>query len=105
MPCYLYKIQVVRPEMLIVGPTEEEQRIVGEHFQYLQRLMEKGILILAGRTQTTDYSSFGIGLFMAESDEAMREIAQNDPVVKNRVMRAEWYPYRIALFKPENAAE
>lgn len=64
--------------------------------------MEKGTVILAGRTQNTDYSSFGIVIFKAESPEQARSIVENDPVVKNMVMRAELYPYRIALFNASN---
>ncbi len=97
MPQYLYRIQPVRPAMLTEGPTPEEAQRVSEHFAYLKDLTEKGIVLLAGRTTNTDYSSFGIAIFLAESDDAMRELAANDPAVKNRVMRAEWYPYRIAL--------
>ncbi len=102
MQQYLYKIQPVRPEMLSEGPTEEESKITEEHFDYLKQLMEKGIFILAGRTLNTDQSSFGIGIFKAMSVEAARQIVQNDPAVKNKVMRAELYPYRIALLKAEN---
>ena len=65
--------------------------------------MEKGIVILAGRTQNTDYSSFGICIFKAESEEEARTIVQNDPAVKNRAMRDELFPYKIALLKAENA--
>ncbi len=89
--------------MLSEGPTET--KVVAEHFSYLQDLMEKGILILAGRTQNNDYSSFGITIFNAESEEHARRIVHDDPVVKNRVMRAELFPYRIALMKPENARQ
>jgi len=32
----------------------------------------------------------------------MQDIVANDPAVKHRVMRAEWYPYRLALFAPQN---
>ncbi len=103
MPQFLYKIQPVRPEMLTEGLTEYESQIVEKHFDYLRDLMEKGVVILAGRTQNTDYSSFGIGIFNAESEKAARDFVQNDPAVENKVMRAELYPYRIALFKPENA--
>ncbi len=102
MPTYIYKIQPVRPEMLSEGPTDEEGRISSEHFDYLKQLMDAGILILAGRTLTTDYSSFGIAIFEARDDEHMRQITENDPAVKQKVFRAEWYPYRIALHQPEN---
>ena len=103
MQQYLYKIQPVRPEMLTEGPTETESQIVSDHFSYLKDLMERGAVILAGRTQNNDYSSFGIIIFKAESEDQAREIVRNDPAVKNNVMRAELYPYRIALLKAENA--
>ena len=91
--------------MLKEGMTETEERTVSEHFDYLKGLMEKGIVILAGRTQNTDYSSFGICIFKTESEEEeeARTIVQNDPAVKSRVMRAELFPYKIALLKAENA--
>ncbi len=89
--------------MLTEGSTETESQIVSDHFSYLKDLVERGAVILAGRTQNNDYSSFGIIIFRAESEDRAREIVRNDPAVKNNVMRAELYPYRIALLKAENA--
>ncbi len=103
MEQFLYRIQPVRDEMLTKGATEFESRIVSEHFNYLKRLTEEGVVILAGRTQNTDYSSFGIVLLKAETIEAAREIMLNDPAVKNNVFRAELYPYKTSLFSPDNA--
>lgn len=94
---YLYRIQPVRPEMLSEGPDPEETGIVSAHFAYLNDLTEQGIVLLAGRTLNTDASSFGIVIFKAEDDDAARAIVHNDPAVKNRVMRAELFPYRVAL--------
>ena len=94
---YLYKIQVVRPALISEGPTEEETRVVGEHFAYLKQLTEMGVVLLAGRTLNEDYSTFGIIIFYARSEAAARQIVEDDPAVKNRIMRAELYPYRIAL--------
>lgn len=105
MPTYMYKIQPVRPEMLSDGPNDEEARISIEHFEYLKQLMADGILILAGRTLNTDYSSHGIAIFEARDDDHMRQIAHNDPAVKHKVFRVEWYPYRIALHEPENVKQ
>ena len=105
MQQYLYRIQVVRPEMLTEGPTETEAQVVSDHFVYLKDLVEKGVVILAGRTQNNDYSSFGIIIFNAESDAQARIIVENDPAVKNRVMRAELFPYKIALLRTENASQ
>ena len=94
---YLYRIQPTRLEMLTHGPTAEEAEIVTQHFAYLQRLTEEGVVVLAGRTLNTDERSFGIVIFRADSEEAARRVMDQDPVVHNRVMRAELYPYRIAL--------
>jgi len=100
---FLYRIQPVRHDMLTSGANESESRIISDHFNYLKRLTENGVVILAGRTQTTDYSSFGIVLLKAETIEAARQIMLNDPAVKNNVFRAELYPYKTSLFNPDNA--
>lgn len=105
MPTYICRIQPVRPEMLSEGPTEAESRITVEHFEYLKRLMEEGALILAGRTLNSDYSSFGIAIFNARDDEHMGQLTAGDPGVAQKLFRAEWYPYRIALHAPENCQE
>jgi uncharacterized protein YciI len=100
---YLYRIQATRPAMLTEGPTAIEAAIVREHFAYLKRLSEQGIVILAGRTQNTDASSFGVVIFNADSDAAADAVVANDPSVRDGVMRAEVFPYRIALLSAQNA--
>jgi len=97
---YIYKIQAVRQEMVSEGRTSEEDHIVGEHFSYLERLAEQGVVLLAGRTLTDDYAGFGIIIFSAESQQAAEKIVRNDPAVAQRVMRAELYPFRASLVGP-----
>jgi len=97
MPEYLYTIQPTRVAMLVEGPTPEEAAIVSQHFDYLSALVQSAVVVLAGRTLTTDERSFGIVILRAESDDDARSIMENDPAVKAGVMRAELYPYRIAL--------
>src|SRR3989442_13736103 len=70
---FLYRIQPVRHDMLTSGSTEFESRIVSEHFNYLKQLTKNGVVILAGRTQNTNYSNFGIVLSNAETIEAPRK--------------------------------
>lgn len=98
-PQFLYRVQPARPAMLSVGPTPEEAAIVSDHFNYLKDLTAKGVLILAGRTQTTDETSFGIIIFRAESEEAARAIMNNDPAVAKGVFRASLFPYKVALME------
>lgn len=102
---FLYRIQPVRPDMLTSGATEDETKIVSQHYEYLKQLTSKGTVLLAGRTRNTDNSSFGIVLFNADSEEMARKIVNEDPAVKNRIFRAELFPYRMALFNPRNSRE
>lgn len=96
---YLYTLHPSRLEMLVHGPTPEEAEIVAQHFAYLKQLTEQGIVVLAGRTLNTDENSFGIAILQTDSEEEARTIMQNDPAVKQQVMRAALYPYRIALMR------
>jgi len=96
---FIYRIQPTRPEMLSENSTPEEDRIVGEHFAYLKDLAQQGVVILAGRTLNTDPSSFGIIIFLADSEAIAQAIMQNDPAVQQGVMHAELFPYRIAIFE------
>ncbi len=94
---YIYKIQAVRQDMVSKGATPEEDEIVGEHFSYLERMTQQGVVLLAGRTLTDDYAGFGIIIFSAELQQAAEKFVRNDPAVAQRVMRAELYPFRAAL--------
>jgi uncharacterized protein YciI len=83
--------------MLVEGLTEEEDRLVGEHFEYLRDLVEKGVVLLAGRTQNPDPTAFGIVIFRAASFNEARTVMEADPAVKQGVFHAELYPYAISL--------
>jgi uncharacterized protein YciI len=99
---FVYRIQPTRPAMLADGATPEEDELVSQHFNRLKDLMEQGVVILAGRTLNTDPTSFGIIIFNAESEDAARAIMESDPAVSGGVMRAELFPYRVALISEAN---
>jgi uncharacterized protein YciI len=94
---FLYKLQLVRGDLLRTGPTESEQAIVAEHFAYLQDLNGKGAVILVGRTLNTDESTMGLAIFRAESEESARQIMNADPAVKKNLMTATLYPFKVSL--------
>jgi uncharacterized protein YciI len=56
-------------------------------------------MILMGRTQNNDESTFGIAIFEAEDESAARRLMENDPAVVGGVMQATLYPYKIALMR------
>ena len=83
--------------MLSEGLTDREDKVIETHFAYLSDLKEKGVVKLAGRTTNTDASSFGVMIFEARDEHAAREIMANDPAVKEGVLAARLFPFRIAL--------
>jgi uncharacterized protein YciI len=97
MPEFLYRLQLVRKDMLQTGPTPAEQAITAEHFAYLKDLHEKGAVIFVGRTLTTDAKTMGLAVFRADSEDAAREIMNNDPAVKKGLMTATLYPFKVVL--------
>lgn len=102
MQHWLYLLKPTRLGMVTEGPTPEEAETVSRHFAYLEDLTEKGLMILMGRTQNNDESTFGICIFEAQDESAARNIMENDPAVAGGVMRATLYPYKIALQRRES---
>jgi len=94
---FLYKLVPTRADMLSDGLTDRENEVVAEHFAYLSELVARGVVRLAGRTTNTDSSSFGIVILEAADEEAARRIMFADPAVKENVLAARLFPFRIAL--------
>jgi uncharacterized protein YciI len=96
---WLYILRPNRLGMVTEGPTPEEAETLSRHFAYLERLTDKGTMILVGRTQNTDENTIGLAIFEAGDESAAREIMENDPAVVGGVMLATLYPYKIALMR------
>ncbi len=94
---FLYRLQLVRGDMLRTGPTDSEQAAVAEHSAYLQGLNTQGVIILVGRTLTTDENTMGLTIFRTESEDAARQIMNSDPAVKKGVMTATLSPFKVIL--------
>ena len=94
---FLYKIQPTRLGLLTEAPTSIEEAFLDQHFNYLQGLTQQGIVLMAGRVLTVDENTFGLVIYRAETLDAAVAIMENDPVVRNGVMRAELFPFRVAL--------
>ena len=97
---FVYRLHPARPEILSVGPTPEEAAVISEHFNYLKRLFEHGVVLHVGRTLTTHAGTWGLVVLRADSEDAARAIMENDPGVRHGVHRAELFPYRLVLGAP-----
>ena len=102
MPQFLYTLKLRDDLFEIKNWTSKENQIVTDHFNRLKDDMEKGIVILAGRTTNMDKSGIGIVIFnMASKDEAKKYMNQ-DPAVKASIMKAEVFSYKIEIIKQKN---
>ena len=103
---FLYTIRPKRVDMLTKGPTPDEASVLSQHTAYLSNMTEQGVVLLAGRTQNADDSSFGIVIPQAHSFDLAKALMENDPVVRDDVMHAELYPYKIAFWgNPESTPD
>ncbi len=94
---YIYVLKLVNRLQTEKNWTEQDNNVVELHFKYLQNLLANDSLVLAGKTDGLDEKTFGIVIFKAFTDEEAKDIMQNDPAVKGKVMEAELWPYKIAL--------
>lgn len=81
--------------------TANDQAIVGEHFQRLIKMKDKGIVILAGRMELplNDPAMQGLVIFYAKDEKVANQFMQDDPVVKAKIMNAKVHPYGVAVNK------
>lgn len=81
---------------MLAGPTEEEASVMREHFAYLQRLRDDGLVLLAGPSIAGE-GTFGLVVLETESEETARAAMEGDPAVTEGVMLAELRPFRISV--------
>lgn len=94
---FLYQLKLI-PSLLDQSSwTDKENSIVQRHFEVLQNLQEEGKLLLAGRTLNLD--PMGIVILEVDTEEEAVELMNNDPAVKEGIMEAQLFPYRVALYK------
>lgn len=80
--------------------SKADEEAVQAHFQRLKKMMDAGEVVLAGRTTNDDDATgFGIVIVEVADEPRAREIMEGDPAVGAGVMKAELFPYRVALLR------
>jgi len=81
--------------------TQQDQGVVGEHFQRLIKMKEAGVVVLAGRTDLAleNPEMMGLVIFYAKDEKEALQFMQDDPAVKNKIMQTKVHPYGLALIK------
>ena len=80
--------------------TEADNAAVGRHFRRLQRLHGEGKVILAGKTlDDADEGQFGVVILEVGSEDEARRIMEEDAAVREKIMTARLFPFRVALVR------
>jgi len=77
--------------------TAEEGAIMGVHADHLEKLLEDGVLIMAG--PTFGKVNTGISVFEAEDEDAARAIMMSDPAITSGLMTPELRPMRVSFLR------
>lgn len=96
---FLYQLKLIPSLLSEENWTERENDIVAHHFEALKKAEHEGTVILAGRTLNMDSDGFGIVIFEVDSEEEARLFMETDPAVKEGIMTATLFPYRVALMR------
>ena len=96
---FLYQLKLIPSLLSEENWTERENDIVSRHFEALKKAEQDGTVILAGRTLNMDNEGFGIVIFEVESAEEAQLFMESDPAVKEGIMTATLFPYRVALMR------
>ena len=92
---------IIKParDDFISNPTEEDNKIMGEHFQYLKDLLTKGKLVLAGPV-LNEKKPMGILIFECETIDEAEKLLKNDPSVKLGIQNIKKLePFKLSLYK------
>ena len=93
---------IIRPvrEDFLINWTEEDEKIMGEHFEYLKNLLANGKLVVAGPI-TNEQKPFGIIILKCNTLIEANEIMKNDPSVQAGIQNLELVePFRLSLYNP-----
>ena len=100
MAHWLYLLHPPR-EHFLETITPSEAAIMGDqHSPYLARLLDEGILILAGPTWGQPMND-GVAIFEAPDEAAARAIMEADPAITSGLMTGELRQMRVAYLRGE----
>ena len=77
--------------------TKEDETVLERHFARFQEATKSGQLILAGRTKEPGDKTFGIAIFEAPDETAVRAFMQADPAVAGGLMMDGTASFAVAL--------
>ena len=93
---WIYFIHPPR-EDFIATITDEESRIMETHAGHLEKLLDEGVLVLAGPTYGR--INTGIAVIEAPDEAAARAIMESDPAISSGQMTGELRQMRVSFLR------
>ena len=94
---FIYVLRLVPRLHSDAAWTKEDRMALDRHLTRFKLAVEKGELILAGRTIEPGDKTFGIAVFEAPDEAGARAFMESDPAVVAGLMTAELHPFAVAL--------
>jgi uncharacterized protein YciI len=94
---FIYVLRLVPRLHSDAAWTKEDEMVIARHLTRFRHAIDKGELILAGRTKEPGDKTFGIAIFEAADEVAARAFMESDPAVVAGLMTAELHPFAVAL--------
>jgi len=91
---FIYFLQPKR-EGVVDAPTDDERFVIEAHFQYLLKLCDEGVVVLAG--PSTEPPPTGIVIVRTGSREEAQALMDNDPAIEGGVMKGRLSAFKIAM--------
>ena len=101
MKTFIYRLVLKEHLLKEENWTSNDESIVSKHFARLQEMNNEGTLLLAGKTEGLDASTYGIVLFKALNLKQAEIIMKEDPAIQAGIMDGTLHEYNLALHNTE----
>lgn len=106
-PLFIYRLRLTEHYRNAANWSDATNNIVSDHANFFIELGNKGMLIFAGRTALDpgDENLFGIAVIQADTVEEAKKIMAPDPVIINKIMQCEMFPFSMRIRHFNNLGE
>ena len=85
--------KATNPDFVSKGPQPKDMSVLQQHVEYLRRLTDQGIAIVAGHTTNHDENAFGLAIVRADSESSARKILEEDALVRAGLLTVTVFPF------------
>jgi uncharacterized protein YciI len=91
--------KAANPDFVKQGPSPADMPLLRKHVEYLQKLTDQGISVVAGHTLNHDESAFGIVILRTDSESSARKILAEDALVQAGLVKVQVFQFEGLIGK------